>query len=169
MDDNKRSPQGYMRHGGVFLTVITAGLIIFSQFAQMPASSQTAIKSIKVTAQGFEFLPGSRIKSFGRLKWRGGLILRSSSSDFGGFSGIIMDPKGDRFLAVSDRGKWLRGSILYRGTRPFNVTATSIGPLLNRKGGVLRSKNTSDAEATRNRSPFGSIIMPDRASSLSVV
>ena len=58
-----------------------------------------------------------------------------------------MDPKGDRFLAVSDRGKWLRGSILYRGTRPLNVTATSIGPLLNRKGGVLRSKNTSDAEA----------------------
>src|ERR1700751_1057993 len=50
---------------------------------------------------------------FGSLEWRSGLVLTSGFRGFGGLSGIRLDQKGERFIAISDKGGWFTGSIRY--------------------------------------------------------
>src|SRR6266403_653038 len=55
-------------------------------------------------------------KRFGALEYRGGLVLTSRFPGFGGLSAWLwLDPKGERFISVSDKGSWFTGRILYRG------------------------------------------------------
>ena len=55
---------------------------------------------------------------FGALTFRGGMELTSSYPHFGGISAFRVDADGAKFLAVTDKGRWLRGRIVYEGTRP---------------------------------------------------
>ena len=50
---------------------------------------------------------------FGRLTWRGGLVLTSPSKYFGGWSGLALDPDGKGFFAISDAGAWMSGALTY--------------------------------------------------------
>lgn len=75
---------------------------------------------------------------FGRLIFRGGLVLRSPSSFFGGWSGLRLSADGRSFLAVSDHGTWLSGRILYDGSRPVGVADTIMAPLRGADGTPLR-------------------------------
>ncbi len=86
-------------------------------------------------------------RRFGRLIFRGGLILRSSSSYFGGFSGLRVDDKGENFIAVSDAGFWLRGKLTRRGRAPSGITNAQVGPLRALSGRVLTGVPETDAEA----------------------
>src|SRR5580700_846176 len=52
---------------------------------------------------------------FGSLEWRSGLVLTSGFRGFGGLSGIRLDQKGERFIAISDKGGWFTGRIRYEG------------------------------------------------------
>jgi hypothetical protein len=83
---------------------------------------------------------------FGKLEWRGGLVLKSASPAFGGLSGLALDADGRRFLAVSDVGFWLTGEIAYHGTLPARISGTRIGALRALNGKPLRSKRDYDAE-----------------------
>lgn len=65
---------------------------------------------------------------------------------FGGFSGIEVQPDGLSFLAVSDRGSWVRGRFLRdRGGRMVDVIAPPPQPLIGREGQPLATHRT-DAE-----------------------
>jgi hypothetical protein len=81
------------------------------------------------------------------LEWRGGLVLTSPSQSFGGWSGLLMEPDGKGFLALSDAGAWLTGKIAYDGDRPQGLTATRIGPLRDADGKPLASDQDRDSEA----------------------
>src|SRR5271154_2199748 len=52
---------------------------------------------------------------FGSLQWRSGLVLTSPFPGFGGLSGLRLDPKGEKFIALSDKGSWFTGRIVYSG------------------------------------------------------
>ena len=67
-------------------------------------------------------------KRFGKLEWIGTLRLGANNRNFGGFSGLVIDKDGENFLAVSDKGYWLRGRIAYADGRPGE--------------GIYRYKNT---------------------------
>ena len=54
---------------------------------------------------------------FGDLEFRGGLVLTSNNPAFGGLSGIHVEADGSHFVAITDRGSWLRGRIVYRDGR----------------------------------------------------
>lgn len=84
---------------------------------------------------------------FGKLEFRGGLVLTSNDSAFGGWSGLAIDPDGQRFIAVSDEGTWLSGQIAYRGRTPVGLHQARIGPLLALRGRTLDKKRDLDAEA----------------------
>ncbi|MEY9365792.1 hypothetical protein ABIE83_000410 [Bradyrhizobium diazoefficiens] len=62
--------------------------------------------SIEVNARPIpNFEPRDRSRTrFGSLEYRSGLVLTSPYRGFGGLSGIRLDAKGERFLAVSDQG-----------------------------------------------------------------
>ena len=75
---------------------------------------------IEITARpiaAFEPRDPARVQ-FGPLTFRGGMSLTSSYPEFGGISSIRVNADGARFLAVTDKGWWLRGRIVHEGTRP---------------------------------------------------
>ncbi|EWY38136.1 hypothetical protein N825_14570 [Skermanella stibiiresistens SB22] len=49
----------------------------------------------------------------GSLTFRGGLALSDADAGFGGLSGIVVDPGGRRFVAVSDRSAVVTGTLDY--------------------------------------------------------
>lgn len=71
---------------------------------------------------------------FGALEYRSGLILTSSFFGFGGLSALRLDPKGERFIAVSDQGSWFTGRIVYRGREMVGLEDVEAAPLLGADG-----------------------------------
>ena len=133
--------------------------LVFSLFALAglhPAVSEPkpdpnglAVGPINVEARIIDHFDKSRPdrRRFGKLEWRGGLVLGSPSSNFGGWSGLAIDPDGRRFVAVSDAGTWLTAEILYSGVRPTAVRGAKMGPLTaSGARGSMRERDR-DAEA----------------------
>ncbi|MGF1610836.1 MAG: esterase-like activity of phytase family protein [Kiloniellales bacterium] len=84
----------------------------------------------------------------GRLEFRGALEITSKHPDFGGLSALEVDSQGRAFMAVSDRGHWVSGTLTYdeRGWLS-GLEDAEIGPLLDPLGGRLEHKAVQDAEA----------------------
>jgi len=122
-----------------------AGAAAFPLAAQEAAAPQR----IEIDAQPIHsFQPGDpERRIFGRLEFRGGLELSASVKNFGGVSAIRLDAEGEKFLAVTDHGDWLRGRILYRDRQPVGIADAEIAPMLDADGGALAARGFYDAEA----------------------
>ena len=73
--------------------------------------------SIEVNARPipfFDLRDRTRV-TFGQLRFRSGLTLTSAWRGFGGLSALRVDEMGQRFVAISDKGAWFTGRIVYRG------------------------------------------------------
>jgi hypothetical protein len=88
---------------------------------------------------------------FGALEFRGGLSLTANFEPFGGISAIHIEPDGSRFLAVTDRGSWLRGRIVYRDGRPDGIADTEMAPVLGADGKPLAAEGWYDIESLTER------------------
>ena len=86
-------------------------------------------------------------RRFGKLHFRGGLQLISPHKDFGGLSSLRIEADGERFLAVTDKGYWLRGRITYDGTAPSGIVDAEMSPLLAADGRPIQRLRWYDAEA----------------------
>src|SRR5262245_12804284 len=79
----------------------------------LPGKAREQTSDIRVTAEPANFTRlGNR--RFGKLEYRGGVILSSDDERFGGFSGLAISADGRAILAVSDEGWWLRANVIYR-------------------------------------------------------
>ncbi|MBX9591332.1 MAG: esterase-like activity of phytase family protein [Hyphomonadaceae bacterium] len=114
-----------------------------------PSGALAAPHAIAIEARPIaHFLRSSpQTQRFGDLEFRGGLILASPASHFGGWSGLVMDADGRSLFSISDMGAWLSADVAYEGNRPARLTGARIGPLLGIGGRPLRSKREQDAEA----------------------
>lgn len=83
---------------------------------------------------------------FGKLTWRGGLVLTSASASFGGLSGLALARDGKSFIAVSDAGAWLAGRLAYDGGRPHALRFVQLGPIRALSGRPLTRYRDRDAE-----------------------
>jgi hypothetical protein len=68
---------------------------------------------------------------FGKLTWRGGLVLTSPSPSFGGFSALALDTNGRDLLALTDAGAWMRGVLTYDGEKPVGLRSVRMGPVID--------------------------------------
>ena len=132
--------------------VLAAGLAVGTVYAEeaIAPAPATATLPIEVTAKQITHFargPLSNEKRFGKLEFRGGLVLSSSSSIFGGLSGLAIEPDGRRFMAVSDETGWLSGEIVYEGTAPSAVKNVRMGAIRGIGGKPLDKKRDLDAEA----------------------
>ena len=128
-----------------FLAILALALIpAAAQLPREPALQKIVIKSQAVEA--FDPRNVSR-KRFGALEFRGGLVLESPTKEFGGLSGLRVAADGQHFVAVTDKGQWLRARIVYRGTAPIAITDAEMGPILGADGRPLRSRGWYDAES----------------------
>ena len=84
---------------------------------------------------------------FGDLIYRGGIELTSPYPEFGGVSAIRVAADGARFLAVTDKGRWLRGQIVYERTRPIGIANAEMAPVLGPDGKPLAARGWYDTES----------------------
>jgi hypothetical protein len=117
--------------------------------AQMkPSTADIAVEAIRVDARPIASFDKSGAPFVDRrLAWRGGLVLTSPSPYFGGWSGLVLDADGERFVAVSDSGVWLTGALTYDAGRLSGIAGARLGPFRTKKGGPLTRMRDRDAEA----------------------
>lgn len=111
--------------------------------------SVTAPVSIEVNARplpSFDTRDHQRVR-FGKLEYRSGLVLTSSFRGFGGLSGLRLDQKGERFIAISDKGSWFTGRILYRGRQMIGLDDVEAAPMLGADGRPITARGWFDSES----------------------
>jgi hypothetical protein len=84
---------------------------------------------------------------FGSLEYRSGLILTSRFRGFGGLSGLRLDRKGERFIAISDKGSWFTGRIVYKGREMVGLDDVEASPMLGPDGKPTTSRGWYDSES----------------------
>ncbi|MEX0590142.1 MAG: esterase-like activity of phytase family protein, partial [Xanthobacteraceae bacterium] len=128
-----------------------AGLIALAAGPSAPLaqSRSRAPEPIKITATAIDRFSRNEPdqRRFGALEFRGGLVLASETERFGGLSGLSIEPDGQKFLALSDRGNWVRGRILVNGDRPTGIADAELAPVLGANGRPLASSGWYDTEA----------------------
>jgi hypothetical protein len=117
--------------------------------AGQPQRSAPAVQHAQIRAQAIEsFDPREPGRTrFGKLTFRGGLVLESTHKNFGGISSLRVLAGGERFLAVTDKGYWLRGRIVARDGRPIAIADAEMAPILGADGRPLSRRGWYDAEA----------------------
>ena len=111
--------------------------------------------SVAITVQATP-LPSFSVSSplqrrFGRLEYLGGVTLTSSHKEFGGFSAIRVNPDGEHFISLSDRGWWLTGRLVHDGDKPTGMTETRMAPMFGPSGRTLRAGGWYDTESLAER------------------
>jgi hypothetical protein len=140
-----------------FLKLAAAGLSAAAipprAFAQKPVAPDeftvAAPVSIEVNARplpSFDTRDRSRVR-FGSLEYRSGLVLTSRFPGFGGLSGLRLDAKGERFIALSDKGSWFTGRIVYRGREMTGLDDVEAAPLLGADGRPITARGWFDSES----------------------
>jgi hypothetical protein len=136
----------------IAISRISAFLAILA-LALIPAAAQPprepALQKIEIKSQAIEAFDPRDVsrKRFGALEFRGGRVLDSPTKDFGGLSGLRVAADGQHFVAVTDKGQWLRARIVYRGTVPIAITDAEMAPILGPDGRPLRRRGWYDTEA----------------------
>lgn len=112
-----------------------------------PLKGDGGVHDIEITVRPIErFGRASTATKFGRLEFRGGLVLKSSDKNFGGLSGIAVEPDGRRFLAITDEGHWLGGELTYSGSAPSGIVRARMGDITATSGRALTRKRDADCE-----------------------
>lgn len=131
-------------------TFVALGAAMALPAGSMRIAASERPERLEITARPITAFQPSRPDRvrFGALDFRGGLVLSSPHRDFGGVSGFRLEASGERFLAVSDRGMWLKGRLRYSGKVPTAIEEAEIAPLLGDDGRpVTVRRNGHDAEA----------------------
>jgi hypothetical protein len=131
----------------LFATFAAAAAVVAPALADKPADVLTQPISTPVSAIPITFdRDQPERKEFGKLVFRGGLNLFAKSHQFGGYSGIAIDPTGTTLLAISDAGTWMRAQLAYDGRSLKALQDVTLGPILGHDGKPLTSDNERDSE-----------------------
>jgi hypothetical protein len=139
-----------------FRAIVTVvAIAVVTPFGVSTAKAQTReariaeISSLTVRARPIEsFDPADKSKKqFGALEFRSGLILTSSFKGFGGLSAIRLDAEGASFTALSDKGDWFTGTILYDGKVMTGLADVKSAPMLGADGKPIQAKGWFDSES----------------------
>jgi hypothetical protein len=126
----------------------TSALPTFAR-AQTAATLVHAPEAIDVTSlpiPSFDTRDRSNT-TFGSLRYRSGLVLKSPSRDFGGLSALRLDGKGENFVALSDKGTWFTGKISYRDGVMTGLADVAAAPILGADGKPLAARRWYDTES----------------------
>jgi len=98
----------------------------------------------------FEYF-GTRTR-FGKLEFRGGLVISSTERNFGGLSGIDMLPGGREAVIVSDLGYLMRAKLEYQAGLLTGIAIPHMTPAL--PGISLKRKDVEDVAIGNNGEIF---------------
>jgi hypothetical protein len=151
------SRRRFLKYSAAGLSVSAVPGLVRAQTAVQPPPKQatpdefsvTAPVSIEVNARplpSFDTRDRSHVR-FGALEYRSGLILTSRFRGFGGLSGLRLDAKGERFIAISDKGSWFTGRIVYNGREMTGLDDVEASPMLGPDGRPITSRGWFDSES----------------------
>ncbi|MGC2085190.1 MAG: esterase-like activity of phytase family protein [Bradyrhizobium sp.] len=147
-----------------FLTLAASGLSAFAsldaaraQIAPQASARRTIRNAFSVAAPvaidvkaralpSFDLRDRARTR-FDALEYRSGLVLTSGFPGFGGLSAIRLDPKGGRFVSLSDQGAWFTGRIVYEGRAMVGLADVEAAPLLFMDGRPITEHGWYDSES----------------------
>ena len=146
-----------LKYAAASLSVAATSGVVRAQTAVQPRPKQappdeyavSSAVSIDVNARpiaSFDTRDRSRVR-FGALEYRSGLILTSRFRGFGGLSGLRLDAKGERFIAISDKGGWFTGRIVYQGREMTGLDDVEVAPMLGPDGKPVTSRGWFDTES----------------------
>jgi hypothetical protein len=129
---------------------LVAGAITFAPVAaEMRGEASPKIDALEVRAkpiEAFDLRDPARVR-FGSLEFRSGLVLTSSYRGFGGLSALRLNAKGDSFIALSDKGDWFTGNIVYDGKAMAGLANVKSAPMLGDDGRSIQSRGWFDSES----------------------
>ncbi len=128
-----------------FVLSMTQTPQVFAQVLATPATTPVAIEVNARPISSFYPRDPTRVR-FGSLEFMSGLVLTSSFRGFGGLSGLRVDPKGERFVAISDKGDWFTGRFSYRGSQLTGLTGVETAPMRGPDGGAIARRGWFDTE-----------------------
>jgi hypothetical protein len=130
----------------VATTAVTGSVAI----AQKPDTADLKVEKIEISSVPIAHFSRENAAQtqFGRLEWRGGLVLTSPSKNFGGWSSLIVERDGSRLFSISDAGAWMTASIDYKNGRISGLSHAKLGPLESRDAKTLKRHRDRDAEST---------------------
>lgn len=151
------SRRRFLKYSAAGLSLSVAPGLARAQTAVQPPPKQVAADefsvaapvSIEVNARplpSFDTRDRSHVR-FGSLEYRSGLILTSRFRGFGGLSGLRLDAKGERFIAISDKGSWFTGRIVYSGREMTGLEDVEASPMLGPDGKPITSRGWFDTES----------------------
>ncbi|MFA5121571.1 esterase-like activity of phytase family protein [Zavarzinia sp.] len=113
------------------------------------AAAQTASHALTVEAVPVPLgFTDPTLDHAGLLAYRGGLLLSSADRDFGGWSGMVVSPDGNRVVLISDVGSWLTATLERRDGKVTGLGGATLAPLVGEDGRPLGSdKEMADAES----------------------
>ena len=118
-------------------------------FGASPDAAQAASAALEVKArriESFDPRDPTHIR-YGSLEFRSGLILTSAFRGFGGLSGLRLDNKGEQFIAISDKGNWFTGRLVYRDRRLTGLADVKSAPMLDSDGRKITARGWFDSES----------------------
>lgn len=121
-------------------------------FCVTPVAAQA--ETITIRASQHPLNPEDHTQThFGKLIFVSGVVLKSDSSDFGGFSGLALSADGRRMLAITDAGKWLRAALRYTDGRLSGIADAEMFALMDEDGRALGDKQAADSESLTLEQP----------------
>jgi len=127
--------------------LVLAGSIALADNKPVPSGKTIADVAIQATPLVAFDKENPKAKRFGKLTWRGGLVLRSATPSFGGWSGLALGADGKQLVAVSDGGTWMMADLVYERGKLAALKSARLGPLKSLSGRPLRRSRDRDAEA----------------------
>ncbi|RTE89567.1 esterase-like activity of phytase family protein [Bradyrhizobium sp. LVM 105] len=143
------SRRSFLQYAAAGFSTLAASRIALAQAPAEPPPRALQVEnavtdpvSVEVNARPIpNFEPRDRTRTrFGSLEYRSGLVLTSPYRGFGGLSGIRLDARGERFLAVSDQGGWFTGRIRYAEGKMVGLDEVEAAPLLGAEGRPITEK-----------------------------
>lgn len=143
------SRRSFLKYAAAGVSTFAASRVVLAQATVEPPPRPLQLEhavadpvSVEVNARVIpNFEPRDRTRTrFGSLEYRSGLVLTSSYRGFGGLSGLRLDAKGERFLAVSDQGGWFTGRIRYANGKMTGLDDVEAAPLLGAEGRPITEK-----------------------------
>ena len=132
-------------------TLVAASLLLgwaVCGLATTATAETTGSTPIDVVAESVLWNPDDfSERQTGKLEFLGGLELTSPDANFGGLSGLAVDPDGRRLLAITDAGYWLTATLDAKERRLIGISGVEIAPMRGLDGKVLEGKKETDAEA----------------------
>jgi len=86
---------------------------------------------------------------YGALEPRGALVLSSSDSRFGSWSGLDFDRDGETLYAVGDKGSWFTARLVEQDGRIVGIEDAMLAPILDYNATPVGGGRASDAEGLR--------------------